>query len=83
MAVGQRPIAEAALNEAAGAGLEVDALVVRLWRSRQEHSAGRDGLYGRARACTKKTVVVKGASHVVMTSQPEAVTRVIVEAASR
>lgn len=33
------------------------------------------------RANARKTVVVKGASHVVMTSQPEAVTRVIVEAA--
>ncbi len=33
------------------------------------------------RAHAKKTVVVKGTSHVVMTSQPEAITRVIVEAA--
>ncbi|SFP76990.1 hypothetical protein SAMN05443579_11553 [Variovorax sp. PDC80] len=35
------------------------------------------------RAHAKKTVMVKGASHVVMTSQPEAVTRVTVEAAGR
>ncbi len=36
---------------------------------------------GDIKVYAQKTVVVKGASHVVMTSQPEAVTRVIVEAA--
>ncbi len=49
MAIGQRPIAEAALNEPSSAGdVEADPVVLRLRFGGQEHSGGVDGLHGRA-----------------------------------
>ena len=81
MAVAQRPIAEAALTEAAG---------VPAWKKLPSYF-----IYGTAdknipaaalgfmaqRANSVKTVAVPGASHVVMTSHPVAVARLIEEAA--
>lgn len=82
MAVGQRPIAEAALTEKSG---------VPAWKKLPSYF-----IYGTAdknipaaalgfmaeRAKSRKTVVVPGASHVVMTSQPAAVAALIETAAS-
>ncbi len=83
MAVGQRPIAEAALNEAAQAPAWKSVPSWFVYGDRDKNIPPAAMAFMAERAHAKKTVVVKGASHVVMTSQPEAVTRVIVEAASR
>lgn len=81
MAVGQRPIAEAALNEAAQAPAWNSVPSWFLYGDRDKNIPPQAMAFMAQRANAQKTVVVKGASHVVMTSQPEAVTRVIVEAA--
>lgn len=81
MAVGQRPIAEAALNEAAQAPAWKSVPSWFVYGDRDKNIPPAAMAFMAERAHAKKTVVVKGASHVVMTSQPEAVTRVIVEAA--
>ncbi len=82
MAVGQRPIAEAALNEPAEAPAwkSVPSWFVYGDRDRNIPPAAMAFMAERAKAV--KTVVVKGASHVVMTSKPDAVAKVIVEAAA-
>ncbi|TDR85229.1 alpha/beta fold hydrolase [Enterovirga rhinocerotis] len=81
MAVGQRPITEAALTEKSGEPA---------WKSRPSYF-----VYGESdrnipaqalgfmaeRAGSRRTVVVKGGSHVVMVSQPKTVADVIEEAA--
>ena len=81
MAAGQRPIAEAALTEAAG---------VPAWKTLPSYF-----VYGTAdknipaaalqfmadRAKSRKTVVIEGGSHVVMTSKPAQVARLIQDAA--
>ena len=81
MATGQRPIAEAALKEPAGAPA---------WKSKPswfvygdaDRNIPAEALAWMAeRAGSKETVVVKGASHVVMVSHPEDVTRLIEKAA--
>ena len=83
MAVGQRPIAEAALNEPSS---EAPA-----WKSVPSWSVYGSGdknippaalAFMAERAKSVKTVVVEGASHVVMTSHPDAVAKLIAEAAS-
>lgn len=81
MAVAQRPIAEAALTEAAG---------VPAWKKLPSYfiyGTGDKNIPAAAlgfmaeRAKSVKTVAVPGASHVVMTSHPAAVARLIEEAA--
>lgn len=83
MAAGQRPITEAALTEKS----EDPA-----WKSLPSYFVYGDGDknipaqaldFMAERAGSKRTVVIKGASHVVMVSQPEAVAELIVEAATR
>ncbi|HEV2604698.1 MAG TPA: alpha/beta hydrolase [Microvirga sp.] len=83
MAAGQRPVTEDALTEKSGDPA---------WRSLPSYFVYGDGdknIPARAlafmaeRAGSKRTTVVEGASHVVMVSQPQAVTDVIVEAATR
>jgi len=81
MAVGQRPIAEAALNEAAQAAAWKSVPSWFVYGDRDKNIPPAALAFMAQRANAQKTVVVKGASHVVMTSRPEAVTRVIVEAA--
>jgi len=83
MAVGQRPIAEAALNEAAQAPAWKSVPSWFVYGDRDKNIPPAAMAFMAQRANAQKTVVVKGASHVVMTSQPEAVTKVIVEAAER
>lgn len=81
MAAGQRPIAEAALTEKSGEPA---------WKSLPSYFVYGDGdknipakalAYMAERAQSKRTVVVEGASHVVMVSQPNAVAELIEEAA--
>lgn len=81
MAAGQRPIAEAALSEKSGEPA---------WKSLPSYFVYGDGdksipakalAYMAERARSKRTVVVNGASHVVMVSQRQLVARLIEEAA--
>lgn len=82
MAAGQRPIAEAALKEPAK---------VAAWKSIPSYfvyGTGDKNIPAQAlgfmaeRAGSRKTVVVPNASHVVMTSQPAPVAKLIEEAAN-
>ncbi|MDH6590527.1 pimeloyl-ACP methyl ester carboxylesterase [Variovorax sp. TBS-050B] len=82
MAVGQRPIAEAALNEAAEAPAWKSVPSWFVYGDRDKNIPPAAMAFMAQRAHAVKTTVVKGASHVVMTSKPEAVTKVIVEAAT-
>jgi amidase len=81
MAAGQRPITEAALTEKSGEPA---------WKSLPSYFVYGDGdknIPAKAlgfmaeRAGSKRTVVAKGASHVVMVSQPQVVAELIKEAA--
>lgn len=81
MAAGQRPITEAALTEKSGEPA---------WKTRPSYFIYGDGDknipaqglgFMAERAGSKHTVVVKGASHVVMVSHPQAVATLIEEAA--
>jgi pimeloyl-ACP methyl ester carboxylesterase len=81
MAVGQRPITEAALTEKSGEPA---------WRTLPSYFVYGDGDknipaealgFMAKRAGSRRTVVVDGASHVVMVSHPQAVTDLIEEAA--
>ncbi len=81
MAVGQRPITEAALTEASGEPA---------WKSLPCYFVYGDGdknipaaalAFMAQRAGSKRTIVVDGASHVVMVSKPEIVADLIEEAA--
>ncbi len=82
MAAGQRPITEAALTEKSGEPA---------WRSLPSYFVYGDGDrnipaqalgFMAERAGSRHTVVVEGASHVVMVSQPKIVADLIEEAAS-
>jgi len=83
MAATQRPIAEAALGEVAGepAWKTVPSWFVYGDQDKNIPAAAQAFMAERAKAV--KTVVVKGASHVVMTSQPDTVAKLIVEAAKQ
>jgi pimeloyl-ACP methyl ester carboxylesterase len=81
MAAGQRPITEAALTEKSGEPA---------WKSLPSYFVYGDGdknipakalAYMAERAQSKRTLVVKGASHIIMVSQPQLVARLIEEAA--
>ncbi|MET3597500.1 pimeloyl-ACP methyl ester carboxylesterase [Mesorhizobium shonense] len=81
-AAGQRPIAEAALNE-----IQTEAA----WKKLPTWFIYGDGdknipaealAFMAARAHSRDTVVIKGASHVVMVSHPESVARLIEKAAT-
>ncbi|MDG4884742.1 alpha/beta hydrolase [Mesorhizobium sp. WSM4884] len=82
MAAGQRPIAEAALNE-----IQMEAA----WKKLPTWFIYGDGdknippealAFMAARARSRDTAVIKGASHVVMVSHPEPVARLIEKAAT-
>lgn len=82
MAASQRPIAEAALTEVAG---EPAWRVLPSWfiYGDGDKNIPAAGLAFMAeRAGSKKTMVLEGASHVVMVSQPQAVADIIKEAAA-
>lgn len=81
MAAGQRPITEAALKEKSGEPA---------WKSLPSYFVYGDGDknipaqglgFMAERAGSRRTVVVEGASHVVMVSQPQIVAELIEEAA--
>jgi pimeloyl-ACP methyl ester carboxylesterase len=81
MAVAQRPIAEAALTEAAGAPAWKQVPSYFIYGSGDKNIPAAALGFMAERAKSHRTVVVPGASHVVMTSHPAAVANVIEEAA--
>jgi len=81
MAATQRPIAEAALGEAAAAPAWKTVPSWFVYGDRDKNIPPAAQAFMAARAKAVKTVVVKGASHVVMTSHPDTVARLIADAA--
>lgn len=83
MAAGQRPITDAALNEASPAAPAWKTLPSWfIYGKADKNIPAEANAFMAQRAHAKKTVVVDGASHVVMTSHPEAVAKLIEEAAN-
>lgn len=82
MAAGQRPIAEAALNEPAGAPAWKTIPSWFVFGSLDKNIPREALAFMAQRASSKKTVEVKGASHVVMISHAPAVAKLIEEAAT-
>jgi pimeloyl-ACP methyl ester carboxylesterase len=81
MAVGQRPVTEAALNEKAGKPAWKSLPSWFVYGSADKNIPAKVLGFMAERAGSKHTVVVDGASHVVMVSQPQAVADLIEEAA--
>ncbi len=81
MAAGQRPIAEAALTEAAGAAAWKTLPSYFVYGTADKNVPAAALQFMADRAKSRKTVVADGASHVVMTSQPALVARLIEDAA--
>jgi pimeloyl-ACP methyl ester carboxylesterase len=82
MAGTQRPITEAALNDASGAPAWKTIPSWFIYGDRDLNVPAAALSFMAQRAGSRKTVVIKGASHVVMTSQPAAVAALIREAAA-
>jgi pimeloyl-ACP methyl ester carboxylesterase len=81
MAVAQRPIAEAALTEAAGAPAWKNLPSYFVYGTGDKNIPAKALGFMAERAKSKKTVEIAGASHVVMTSHPLEVARLIEQAA--
>lgn len=81
MAATQRPISEAALTEASGEPAWKKLPSWFIYGSADKNIPEAALKFMAERAGSKKTVTVPGASHVVMTSNPEKVAALIVEAA--
>jgi pimeloyl-ACP methyl ester carboxylesterase len=81
MAVSQRPITESALAEAAPAPAWKTVPSFFIYGDRDKNIPPAAMAFMAERAKSRKTVVVKGGSHVVMISKPNAVTHLIAEAA--
>ncbi len=81
MAAGQRPIAEAALTEAAGAPAWKNLPSYFVYGTADKNIPAAALQFMADRAKSRKTVVIDGASHVVMTSKPAQVARLIEDAA--
>ena len=81
MAVAQRPVTDAALNEASGAVAWNTVPSWFIYGSADKNVPAAAQTFMAERAHAKKVVVVKGASHVVMISHPDAVAKIIVDAA--
>lgn len=81
MAVTQRPITEAALNEGAPAAAWKTVPSWFIYGDGDRNIPPAAQAFMAERAASRKTVVLRGGSHVVMVSQPAAVARLIVEAA--
>lgn len=81
MAVSQRPITEGALGEASPAAAWKNVPSWFIYGDRDKNIPAAAQAFMAERAKSMKTVVVKGASHVVMISRPKLVTRLIAEAA--
>lgn len=82
MAVAQRPIAEAALTEAAGAPAWKNVPSYFIYGTADKNIPAAALGFMADRAQSRKTVTVPGASHVVMTSHPAAVAKLIEQAAT-
>ncbi len=81
MAAGQRPIAEAALTEASGAPAWKSLPSYFVYGTADKNIPAAALQFMADRASSRKTVVIEGGSHVVMTSKPAVVARRIEEAA--
>lgn len=81
MAVSQRPITEGALGEAAPGAAWKTVPSWFIYGDRDKNIPPAALAFMAERAKSRRTVVVRGASHVVMISNPGAVTRLILEAA--
>ena len=81
MAVGQRPVTEAALNEAASEPTWKSVPSWFVYGDEDKNIPPKAIAFMAERAKSRKTVVVNGASHVVMVSHPEAVAKLIERAA--
>ncbi|PZR92416.1 MAG: alpha/beta hydrolase [Stutzerimonas stutzeri] len=81
MAAGQRPIAQAALTESAGEPAWKALPSWFIYGSGDKNIPAAGLAFMAERAASKKTVVVDGASHVVMVSHPQAVADIIKQAA--
>lgn len=81
MAAGQRPVAEAALKEASGAPAWKDLPSYFVYGKRDRNIPPAALSFMAERAHSRHTVAIDGASHVVMTSHPAQVARLIEEAA--
>lgn len=82
MAAGQRPITEAALNEAAGEPTWKSVPSWFIYGDQDKNIPPEAIAFMAERAKSRKTVEVKGASHVVMVSHPDAVAKIIERAAA-
>jgi pimeloyl-ACP methyl ester carboxylesterase len=83
MAATQRPITEAALNEAGGTPAWKSIPSWFLYGSLDKNIPPAVHAFMAKRAGAKRTIEVKGASHVVMISHPDALVRLIDEAAAQ
>ena len=83
MAASQRPIAEAALTEVASEPAWKALPSWFIYGSGDKNIPAAGLAFMAERAGSKKTVVVEGASHVVMMSHPQAVTDIIKQAAEQ
>ena len=81
MAIAQRPIAEAALTEASGAPAWKNLPSYFIYGTGDKNIPAAALGFMAERAKSRKTVEIKDASHVVMTSNPAAVARLIEDAA--
>lgn len=82
MGVGQRPITEAALNEASPAAAWKNIPSWFVYGTADKNIPPEALAFMAQRAGAKETVAVDGASHVVMVSQPDRVAQVIQNAAA-
>lgn len=83
MAAAQRPIAEAALGEPAAAPAWRNLPSWFVYGDADKNIPAAALAFMAQRAGSVKTVVIKGGSHVVMVSHPQAVAKLIVDAANR
>lgn len=81
MAAGQRPITEAALTEKSGEPAWKSLPAYFVYGDGDKNIPARALGFMAERAGSKRTLVVEGASHVVMVSQPQVVAGLIEEAA--
>lgn len=81
MAAGQRPIAEAALTEAAGTPAWKTLPSYFIYGTADKNIPAAALQFMAERANSRKTVAIAGASHVVMSSKPLEVARLIEDAA--
>lgn len=83
MAATQRPVAQAALTEATGIAAWKTVPVYAIYGTADRNIPPAALKFMAERAHARETVVIDGASHVVMVSHPDAVATLIEDAASR